>query len=344
MNILITSIGQRGYLVDHFKEVSKGKHGIFAADALKYAPALKNADRAFVLPYASDAAYCEMLIKVCKENQIGAVLSINDLELPWLALYKPELAKHGINAVICDKHIIDMCTDKYLTYQFCQENDVGAPRTYLWTEEEPLLRDIEAGAVAYPIVAKPRQGSKSIGIHMLNDEAELLDDIEAAANSDTPDERKCMYQEKLSGVLIGAHVLCNSRHEPVCIVTMKNLTEHFGETYQNIAYHDEKLFESCFHTASRVGAYGIIDLNIMQRPNGEFALLEFNPRMSGGYSLSHFSNPRFTKTLVDIAAGIDVKQDMDAIYDFKEIIMLKQFTTTWTTEDKISRSVVQLPC
>jgi len=339
LNILITSVGQRGYLVEHFKEVSKGKHGIFAADALKYAPALKNADKAFVLPYASDKSYCDMLIQVCTENDIGAVFSINDLELPWLALYKPELAKHGINAVICDKNVIDMCTDKYLTYQFCQENDVGAPKTYLWTEKERLLQDLERGFMTYPVVAKPRRGSKSIGIHMLNNEAELLEDIDAAARSSTPEEEKCMYQEKLSGVLIGAHVLCNERQEPVSIVTMKNLTEHFGETYQNIAYHDEKIFEYVFHAANRVGAYGIIDLNIMQKADGDFALLEFNPRLSGGYSLSHFSHPLFTSTLLDIAVGVDVPQDMDKIYDFKKIIMLKQFITTWTTEDEINKSV-----
>lgn len=341
MNILITSIGQRGYLIEHFKEVSKGKYGIFAADALKYAPALKNADKAFVLPYASDKEYCEILIKICLENDIKAVFSINDLELPWLALYKDELGKHGINAVICDKPIIDMCTDKYYTYQFCQKNGIKAPRTYLWTEKERLLQDLSDGRMKYPIVAKPRRGSKSIGIHMLNTREELIEDIDAAQNSSMPDEQKCIYQEKLNGVLIGAHVLCNNRHEPVSIVTMKNLTEHFGETYQNIAYHDKSLFQYVFDAVNHVGAYGIIDLNIMQKDNGEFVLLEFNPRMSGGYSLSHYSNPLFTKTLLDIAVGVDVPQDMDTIYNFKKIIMLKQFTTTWTTEEEIGRYVKQ---
>jgi len=339
MNILITSVGQRGYLVEHFKEASNGKHGIYAADALKFAPALKNADKAFVLPYASDKSYCDMLVTVCEDNDIGAVFSINDLELPWLALYKPELAKHGINAVICDASVIDMCTDKYLTYQFCQANGVNAPKTYLWTEQDRLLADVACGLMPYPVVAKPRRGSKSIGIHMLNNEAELLQDIAAAAKSPMPEEQKCMYQEKLSGVLIGAHVICNKRQEPVSIVTMKNLTEHFGETYQNIAYHDEKLFEYVFHTVNHVGAYGIIDLNIMQKYNGEFVLLEFNPRMSGGYSLSHYSHPLFTKMLLDIAVDIDVRQYMETIYKFKKVIMLKQFTTTWTTEEEIEKSV-----
>lgn len=341
MNILITSIGQRGYLVDHFKEVSKGEYGIFAADALKYAPALKNADKAFVLPYGSDKEYYEMLIKVCLENDIIAVFSINDLELPWLALYKDELGKHGINAVICDKHIIDMCSDKYYTYQFCRKNGVKAPRTYLCTEKERLLQDLSDGRMKYPVVAKPRRGSKSIGIHMLKTREELIEDIDAVRNSAKPDEQKHMYQEKLNGVLIGAHVLCNSRYQPVSVVTMKNLTEHFGETYQNISYHDEKLFEYIFNAVNHVGAYGIIDLNIMQKDSGEFVLLEFNPRMSGGYSLSHYSHPLFTQTLLDIAVGVDVHQDMGTIYNFKDIIMLKQFTTTWTTDKEIGRSVKQ---
>ena len=47
MNILITSIGQRGYLIDHFRESARGEFGIYAADATKYAPALQKADKAF---------------------------------------------------------------------------------------------------------------------------------------------------------------------------------------------------------------------------------------------------------------------------------------------------------
>lgn len=339
MNILITSIGQRGYLIDHFKEASNGKHGIYAADALKYAPALRNADKAFVLPYASDERYCDMLIQVCKENNIGAVFSINDNELPYLAKYKSKLEKHGINAVICDKDIIDLCTDKYITYEFCQKFGVTAPRTYLWTEKERILEDIKKGLLTYPIVAKPRRGSKSIGIHMINNETELIQDIEDAKNSNMHENEKCIYQEKLSGVLIAAHVLCNIHQEPVSIVTMKNLTEHFGETYQNTTYHNKKLFEYVFHAVKSVGAYGIIDLNIMEKDNGEFALLEFNPRLSGGYSLSHFSHPLFTKTLLRIAAGENVDQDMETIYNFEKIIMLKQFTTTWTTEEEINNNI-----
>lgn len=339
MNILITSIGQRGYLVEHFKEVSNGRYGIYAADALKYAPALKNADKAFTLPYASADNYCEVLIDLCKENDIEAVMTINDIELPWLALYKDKLAEQGVNAVVCDKAIIDMCTDKYYTYEFCKKYGVNAPKTYLWTEKEQLFQDISDGSMTYPIIAKPRRGSKSVGIHKLSNETELRDDIEKVSKSGLPEEQKCIYQEHVKGVLFSAHVLCNSRHEPVSIVTMKTLTEHFGETYQNTTYRDTKLFEYVLDTVNNVGAYGIIDLNILQRDNGDFVLLEFNPRMSGGYSLSHFANPIFTKTLLDISLGLNVQQNIDTIYDFKDIIMLKQFTTTWTTEAEINKHV-----
>ena len=338
-NILISSVGTRGYIVEHFKEAAKGQYGIYAADALKYAPALKNADKAFVLPLASDKNYIKMLIKLCKENGVKAVFSINDVELPWLASYKEELLAQGINAVVCDKPIIDMCTDKYLTYEFCKTYGVNAPKTYLWTEKTQLLNDISKGLMEYPIVAKPRRGSKSIGIKILKNSDELLEDIDAASKSNTPDEYKCMYQERLKGVLVAAHVLCNKKHEPVSIVTMKNLTEHFGETYQNTTYRDPVLFDYVYNTVKHAGAYGIFDLNIMQRDNGEYVLLEFNPRISGGYSLSHYANPDFTQNLLNIAVGIDVQQKSDDIYKFDSIIMYKQYSTTWTSEDEINKSI-----
>ncbi len=336
MNILITSIGQRGYLIEHFKESVKGEHGIYAADVLKYAPALKNADKAFIMPYASSENYCETLIKICKENSIKAVFSINDIELPYLAMYKEKLKENGINAIICDKDIIDMCTDKYLTYMFCQKNNVGSPNTFLWSEKNKMLEEIGTGKLQFPIIAKPRKGSKSIGIHFLNNEQELLEDIEMSKESSIPEDEKCIYQETLKGVLIAAHVICNKDGEPLSIVTMKNLTEHFGETYQNTTYRDEKLFEYVYNAVKPVGAYGIIDLNIMQKENGDFVLLEFNPRMSGGYSVSHFSNPDFTKNLIGVALDKTIEIDKEKIYAFKDTIMLKQFTTTWTTEEEVN--------
>src|SRR5690554_4675451 len=113
MNILITSIGQRGYLIDHFKESVQGELGIYAADATKYAPALLKADKAFVIPYANDPEYFPRLLQICKDNDIKGVLSINDLELPVLAKHKNELNQNGVKAIISEPEVIDICFDKY---------------------------------------------------------------------------------------------------------------------------------------------------------------------------------------------------------------------------------------
>jgi hypothetical protein len=57
--------------------------------------------------------------------------------------------------------------------------------------------------------------------------------------------------------------------------------------------------------------------------------------------LSHYSQPLFTKTLLRIANGEDVAQDFETMYNFKKIIMLKQFTSSWTTEEAIARDVIE---
>ncbi len=336
MNILITSAGQRGYIFEHFKETAKGRYGIYGADVNKYAPALQNADKAFLMPYASDPRYLEALIKLCKENDIKGILSLNDNELPRLAEYREELRRHGINAVISDKAVVDMTWDKYLTYQFCKEHDIATPRTYLWSEKEQLLADLDSGLMCFPVLAKPRKGSKSIGIHKLYSKSELIADMDQMAQSPLPEDEKCIYQEFVDSFLYSTHTLCDKEHRPVSIVAMHTLIKHLGETYQNISFRDEALYRFTEHAIRAMNAYGIVDMNINRRANGEYVLLEFNTRISGGYSLSHFAQPSFTQTLLDITLDKEVPYDPDAVFDFKDgVVMFKQFITSFSSDPEI---------
>ena len=206
MNILITSIGQRGYLIDHFKESARGRIGVYAADATKYAPALQKADKAFVLPLAKDPAYFPRLLQICIENDIRGVISINDLELPILARYKKDLAQHGIKAVVSDPDVVDICFDKYKTWEFCTESDIPVPRTYLWTEVKKIEDDIRLGKLSFPMIAKPRKGSRSVGVHPIRDMDQLLLEIDGMNSQTIPEDEKIIFQEYIDSEQYSVHV------------------------------------------------------------------------------------------------------------------------------------------
>ena len=156
MNILITSAGTRGYLIRYFKKALKKVGKIFAADCSKYAPALYNADNYFIVPPASDKNY------ICLKNGIKGLISLNDIELPVLAQHKNKFIEKGIQLIVSDKSVVDLCYDKYKTFKFLKENKFPFAKTYLSIDD--TLRDIKSKILKFPLLIKPRKGSAGIGI------------------------------------------------------------------------------------------------------------------------------------------------------------------------------------
>lgn len=338
MNIVITSIGQRGYLVDHFKESAQGEHGVFAADATKYAPALQNADRGFVIPRADDPAYFSSLLKVCLENGIKGVISINDLELPVLAKYKKDFAANGITAIISTPEVIDTCFDKYKTYQFCITNGIPVPKTYLWSQEDELLRDIEIGTMTFPIISKPRKGSRSVGIFLVNNMNELLKTIESLSISPLPEDEKNMFQEYVDSEQYSVHVFNDAENKPVSVVGMVNLFKHLGETFHIKTFRDKALLDLGVAIGEKLKHYGPLSADVHQRENGEYVVLEFNPRISGCYSLSHYAGADFPGKIIKLINNEPIIcKSIDSFED--DVIMLKQFVTQKVSEETVNQKV-----
>jgi carbamoyl-phosphate synthase large subunit len=338
MNVLITSIGQRGYLIDHFRESCGGRFGIYAADATEYAPGLRNADKAFLLPRATDPQYGEALKRICRTEGIKGVVSINDLELPVLARLKADLRREGIVCVVSDPGVVDMCFDKYLTYQFCLRNQIPVPRTYRWHEVDELIDDVESGVLSFPVIAKPRKGSRSVGIYLVHDMEQLEKDAARVGNLPLPEDEKVIYQEYIDSDQFSLHIFNDAALKPVCVVSMVNIFRHFGETFHIRTFRDSELIELGILIGEKVKHLGPLSVDVHRRDNGEYVVLEFNPRISGCYSLSHYAGADFPGKIFDIVLGQQSRvAAIDAFED--DVIMLKQYVTAKVYQREIDEYV-----
>ena len=88
MNILFTCAGRRTYLLKYFKEQLGDGSNIVASDMQLSAPALSEADIKVQVPAVYDPSYIDKTLQICKDNEIKAVICLNDLELPILAQNK----------------------------------------------------------------------------------------------------------------------------------------------------------------------------------------------------------------------------------------------------------------
>ena len=115
MNVVLTSAGRRNYLVEYFQEALRGQGKVFAADAKSSAPALQEADGVFLVPPIGHKHYLDALLEFCQQEQIGLLVPLNDLELPYLAAAKDRFAALGTTVVVSSPEIIARCFDKWET-------------------------------------------------------------------------------------------------------------------------------------------------------------------------------------------------------------------------------------
>ena len=58
--------------------------------------------------------------------------------------------------------MVEICNDKWKTYEFCMENNICVPKTYKAVAS--VKQDVLSGELKFPVVIKPRWGMGSIGI------------------------------------------------------------------------------------------------------------------------------------------------------------------------------------
>jgi carbamoyl-phosphate synthase large subunit len=337
MNLLICSIGTRGYLVDHFREdMDEGDH-IFGADCFAYAPALQLVDKAFVIPRASHKDYIPHLLRLCREHHVDCILSINDLELPVLAKHQSLFLDTGTKVIISSPEVVEICYDKYKTYRFLCSQGLGTPHTYLISEKNQLLQDIEEGNTALPIIFKPRRGSGSQGLSVARDMQTLYKLI---AVEETLPEGECrrFVQEFVGGDQYSVHVFNDANLEPVAVIGMVNLLRHMEkETFHIRAFRDPALQELGLRLGTSLKHLGPISADVHKKSTG-YVVLEINPRLSGCYSLTHFAGGNFTGKIIALAKGLPIPSNIDGFDD--NVVMLKQYTVMKTSEPGVRAKII----
>jgi carbamoyl-phosphate synthase large subunit len=294
INVLFTCAGRRNYLINYFKEALRGNGKIFAGDFQKDAPSLIDADVAILMPSFDDPNYITFLKDICKVNAIDAIISLNDLELPLLSKHKSELENNGQLVIISDSTVIDIAFDKWKTYEFLKSNKLQTPKTYINLKK--AIKDLETRKLNFPIVLKPRWGSASINIDVVENSEELalayqLQKIKISrtilANASKSNlEEAILIQEKISGIEYGMDILNDFNANYVGSFAREKLSMRSGETDKAKSVIIKSLSETGEKIAKSLKHIGNLDIDLFVNESGIF-VLELNPRFGGGYPFSH---------------------------------------------------------
>lgn len=310
MNILLTSVGRRTYLINYFKEVLGDNGKVFAANSC-YTYSLSHANSYVITPQIYDCGYVDFLIDYCKRNRIEAVLSLFDIDLPILSQNKSRFVQNGITVLVSDIEAVRTCNDKWLTYQFLYKNGVPTPKSYLSVGS--LMDAISEGLIHFPIIMKPRWGMGSIGVYRIDNskELEILHDklhrqifqTYLKFESDVSKDKCILFQELVEGQEYGLDVLNDLSGNYVTTIAKKKIAMRAGETDIAEIVDAEPFRKIGIALSNGLRHIANLDADCFLLNDGTIQVLELNCRFGGQYPFSHLAGVNFPRQIVEWLAN-----------------------------------------
>ncbi len=312
MNILILSAGTRNKIVQYFKKALNGLGSVIVTDCSKYAPAIYEADKYYIVPRITEENYIDTIVDICKKENIKGVLSLIDPELSLLAENKKRFEEIGSQIIGSSYDLCELTLNKWDMFKWLSSHNYNCAKTFVSKEE--FFEAEKNGEISYPVFVKPICGSASVAITKVDNRetVELL----------FKQSEGLMIQEFLRGTEIGADCYIDMiSGELVSVFTKKKIVMRAGETDKAVSFKDPKLFALIKKFVKDCGFRGQIDIDLFEE-GGEYFISEVNPRFGGGYPHAYECGVDHMKLIVNNLSG---KSNEENIGDYEEGLYMMKY-------------------
>ncbi len=231
-------------------------------------------DSNFILPdilkeNVTEKNWLKTLISYIRKENLNILFVGVDFELPILAKEKLKIEREtGCIVVVSSENVISTGNDKYLTYRFLKNNNLGFPLTY-------LPEEVDFSILKYPLIVKPRVGARSIGVYKVNDRKELEEKLKVVNDP--------IIQEHIGdeGTEYTCGIIYFDNELKAQIPLRRSLKD--GNTFisEYSSSFPKAINEYVGEIAEKLKPFGSCNLQLRVDSNGEPKLFEINPRHSG---------------------------------------------------------------
>jgi len=291
MNVLISSAGRRGNLVRLFREAVQPLEGqIFATDAGRWSAACRLAHDWDLVPLCSEDSFIPTILDICNKRNIKLIILTIDTELQIFSEHREHFAENGIHVAVSGLETIDICRDKLLTYEFLAKNKLPGAKIL------PIPSDDSPTGFPFPVVIKPRFGSASEGVNIINDEAALRFYLNRTTDP--------IVQEKAAGKEYTVNFFADGLGGCITSVPHRRIEVRGGEVSKCVTEKIEDL-GALANSICRMlpDAWGPMCFQAFVDDLGNIHIIEINARFGGGYPIAHAAGADFIQMLLRHVRG-----------------------------------------
>jgi carbamoyl-phosphate synthase large subunit len=291
INILFTSAGRRVELLSLFREAYQALQlagTIVALDIDPLAPALRIADRHYIVPKFTDPNYVPSIVEICRREQIHMVFPLIDPDIPVLTSHRAAIEATGARLATVSALGAGLTGDKWESVQFFQRLGLAAPQSWLPSTLDP-------DAAEYPLFIKPRCGSAAKDTFKVKNARELRFFMDYV--------NQPIIQEFLPGPEITSDVICDLQGETLAVVSRRRIEVRWGEVAKGVTVYDADISSACVRIARELQAMGPITVQCIMK-QGRPYFNEVNARLGGGAPLGVHAGSDWPRWLLARAAGM----------------------------------------
>lgn len=281
-NILVTSIGSfsTDCVIKSLKEFLQVN--IYGSDIYpsKWHAVSSQFDQVFQSPLvAEENEFFNFITKTCSLYNIKTIIPLTDLDVDFFNTHSDYFRNNGITITIANKKFIQTARDKYNLYKFSKScSTFKTVNTY-------TIYNIDYKA-NFPIIAKPKNGRSSQGIHYLNKLEELHSDI---------DYDNYIFQEIVRGDICTVDYIRDAKSKiSYYIPRLEHIRTSNGAGLTVETFYDSKLELILDEIGNSLNINGCINLEFIKRGN-DYYLIDINPRFSAGIGFSVLSGYSFVR-------------------------------------------------
>jgi carbamoyl-phosphate synthase large subunit len=296
VNVLVPCGGKWVGMVLQLQAALGDRGKVLVADRDVLTPAGCFSADSFRVPGIADPGYHAALLQICKEQDVGVLVPLLDIDLDRLAPHLDEFAAVGTKLISPPPRLVDLCLDKVQFDDFCRANDLSVPPR--WTAD--ALDD-----APFPLFYRRRRGFGSIGAGL----AETLEDARRAL-ADCPD---LIFHEVVTGE--ECSVDCYINADGHCTVRVPRVRDKVvgGEAWRSHTIEDPAVAALADRTVAALAREGLRGpLNIQLFRGDSPSLIEVNTRLGSCSVLSNqASGGRILASILTEAGGDVADGDPD---------------------------------
>ena len=281
MKVLLLNPGRRDYLVQYFLDLSnKFKMKIYILDPDINIPSFKvsNKTKNFTCPKSRNKRFIPFLKNFVKRENINLIFPLSENELKKISKEKNFFKKKGVEIIISDQKVIDLCQNKLKTYNFLKTIKIKYPELIKFNDLKKKL----------PAIGKEIKGNSSKNQIIIN----TRDQIPLKKN-------KLFFQKYIKSEEYGMDILNDLNGNFVHFCVKKKYLIRAGDTDKAKIINPKKFLWLAKKISSSLKHVGNLDIDFIFKDK-KIYILDLNARFGGGYPFTHEYGYNYIERILEL--------------------------------------------